>query len=366
MQATLLGTLLPELSRTFTPGQSGTLASVQSLGLIIASFVTGPAIDRAGARAGVLFGLALIALALFILPSAHGYVPLLFVMALMGLGGGVISTSSNTMASELGGANQASTLNLLNVFFGVGGLATPALGALLSEAALCRLIALVSLCGIALQLSTPTSQIPGGRGFQNAKDTRQLFQPLFVLLSMFVLLYVAAEVGVWNWLALYLTGRGMPKNQALHVLSFGFAAGIVTGRLAASRIPLRFRPASITLACSVLMALATSALLLTSGALSAGAAVFCAGLFMGPVYPTTLALVSQAFPRGTATAIGIAVTMGWIGVGLSSRLIGSIAGDNPNRLGTALLVIPGLSVLMCFVNLTFQRWLPRSAVPAQP
>jgi hypothetical protein len=58
--------------------------------------------------------------------------------------------------------------------------------------------------------------------------------------------------------------------------------------------------------------------------------------------------------------------MGWIGVGLSSRLIGSIAGDNPNGLGTALLVIPALSVLMCFVNLTFQRWLPRSAVPAQP
>jgi fucose permease len=180
------------------------------------------------------------------------------------------------------------------------------------------------------------------------------------------LLYVAAEVGIWNWLALYLTGKGLPQAQALRVLSFGFAAGIVTGRLAASRIPARFHPSTITLACSVLMALSTSALLLTSGALSAGVAVFCAGMFMGPVYPTTLALVSQAFPRGTATAIGIVVTMGWIGVGLSSRLIGSIAGDNPHGLSAALLVIPALSVLMCLVNLAFRRWLPRSTVPAQP
>jgi fucose permease len=185
-------------------------------------------------------------------------------------------------------------------------------------------------------------------------------------LAFFILLYVAAEVGIWNWLALYLTGKGLPQAQALRVLSFGFAAGIVTGRLAASRLPARFSASSITLACSALMAISTSALLLTSGALTAGIAVFCAGLFMGPVYPTTLALVSQAFPRGTATAIGVAVTMGWIGVGLSSRIIGSIAGDDPNRLGTALLVIPAVSLLMCLVNLAFRRQLPRLAVAANP
>jgi fucose permease len=208
--------------------------------------------------------------------------------------------------------------------------------------------------------------LPGGPGFKNTADPRQLFQPLFILLALFVLLYVAAEVGIWNWLALYLTGRGVPQAQALRVLSFGFAAGIVTGRLAASRISGRFRAPTITLACSIMMAITTSALLLSSGAVSAAIAVFCAGLFMGPVYPTAVALVSEAFPRGTATAIGVVVTMGWIGVALSSRIIGSIAGDNPNRLGVALLVIPALSTLMCLVNLTFQRFLPRSAVAAQP
>jgi fucose permease len=365
MQATLLGTLLPELSKTFTPAQGGSIASVQSLGLVVASLLTGPVIDRAGAKAGVLCGLGLIALSLSLLPSAHTYLPLALTMLLLGLGGGVISTSSNTMASSLGGAHGASMINLLNVFFGLGGLATPALGGFFSPAVLCLVIALFAVSTLIFYTLTPFS-VPAGRHGLSVSDGKLLLRPVFLLLALFLFLYVAAEVGIWNWLAAYLTAKGMPETQALHVLSFGFATGIITGRLIASRVLIRFRPSTVTLACSLLMAITTSALLLSTGPAGAGIAVFCAGLSMAPVYPTTLALVSDAFPRGTATAIGIAVTMGWIGVAVSSKIIGSIAGDNPNRLGSALLVIPAFSVLMCLVNLAFQRLLPGSTVPAQP
>jgi fucose permease len=365
MQATLLGTLLPELSRTFTPAQGGSIASVQSLGLVVASFLAGPVIDRTGAKAGVLCGLGLIALSLSLLPSAHAYLPLVLTMLLLGLGGGVISTSSNTMASALGGAHGASMINLLNVFFGLGGLATPALGALLSPTVLCRVIALLAAGTLVAYALTPPLAATGRCGL-SFSDGKLLLRPLFLLLAAFLFLYVAAEVGIWNWLAAYLTGKGMPEAQALHVLSFGFAAGIIAGRLIVSRVLKRFRPATVTLACSVLMAIATSAILLAPGPISAGAAVFCTGLFMAPVYPTTLSLVSEAFPRGTATAIGIAVTMGWVGVAVSSGIIGGIAGTNPNRLGFALLVIPAFAVLMCFVNLAFRPLLPRSTVAADP
>lgn len=365
MEATLLGTLLPELSRTFTPAQGGSIASVQSLGLVVASLLTGPVIDRAGAKAGVLCGLGLIAVSLSLLPSAHAYVPVLLTMLLVGLGGGVISTSSNTMASSLGGAHGAGMINLLNVFFGLGGLATPALGALLSPAILCRAIATIAASTLIFYALTPFSA-PAGRQGLSISEGRLLLRPLFVLMAVFLFLYVAAEVGIWNWLAAYLTGKGIPATQALHVLSFGFATGIIAGRVIVTRVLRRFRPATVTLACSLLMAITTSALLLATGPVSAGIAVFCAGLSMAPVYPTTLAQVSDAFPRGTASAIGIAITMGWIGVAVSSKIIGGIAGDNPNRLGTALLVIPAFSILMCLVNLAFRRLLPDSTVAAQP
>ncbi len=75
---------------------------------------------------------------------------------------------------------------------------------------------------------------------------------------------------------------------------------------------------------------------------------------MAPVFPTTLAIVGDAFPRMTGTAIGIVITSGWIGLAVSSRIIGSIAGGDPTRLKKALLVLPGAAMVMVVVNLVLQ------------
>jgi hypothetical protein len=72
---------------------------------------------------------------------------------------------------------------------------------------------------------------------------------------------------------------------------------------------------------------------------------------MAPVFPTTLAIVGTAFPRMTGTAIGFAITCGWAGLAVSSRIIGAIAGGDPLRLRKALLLIPGSAVLMIILNL---------------
>jgi len=78
---------------------------------------------------------------------------------------------------------------------------------------------------------------------------------------------------------------------------------------------------------------------------------------MAPVFPTTLAIVGDAFPRMTGTAIGFVITCGWIGLAVSSSIIGAIAGGDPQRLKKALLVIPGSAVLMVGVNLIIRATL---------
>jgi MFS family permease len=87
--------------------------------------------------------------------------------------------------------------------------------------------------------------------------------------------------------------------------------------------------------------------------------VFCAGVALAPVFPTTLAMVGDAFPRMTATAMGIAITSGWIGLAVSSRIIGAIAGTDPTRIKTALLVLPAFSLLMILVNLALRPMLKK-------
>src|SRR5208282_255338 len=98
-------------------------------------------------------------------------------------------------------------------------------------------------------------------------------------------------------------------------------------------------------------AIMTFAMLRTKNPTVAWILTFLAGASMAPVFPTTVALIGDHFPRMTGTAIGIVITASWIGLAVSSRVIGSIAGGDPARLKQALLVLPGMSVVMVLVSL---------------
>jgi fucose permease len=102
------------------------------------------------------------------------------------------------------------------------------------------------------------------------------------------------------------------------------------------------------------MAVTTFLMLRTTKPAAALYLVFLAGVSMAPVFPTTLAIVGGAFPRMTGTAIGFVITCGWVGLAVSSRIIGAIAGDDPRRLKKALLVIPASAVLMVGLNLAIR------------
>jgi hypothetical protein len=58
--------------------------------------------------------------------------------------------------------------------------------------------------------------------------------------------------------------------------------------------------------------------------------------------------------------MGIVITCGWIGLAVSSRIIGAIAGTDPTRLKTALLIIPICSVIMILVNLILRPMLAKA------
>ena len=204
----------------------------------------------------------------------------------------------------------------------------------------------------------------GERGFKLSEAGKLAANPSLILMSLFLFLYVACEVGVWNWLAKHLVAQGIPEKTALKTLSLGFALGILVGRVVVSRILIRVSAINVTLASSVLMAITTWGMLQTNDPVAAGLLVFCAGLAMAPVFPTTLGMVGDRFPVMTATAIGIAITCGWIGLAVSSKIIGAIAGNDSGQLKTALLVLPAFSVLMIVVNLLLRVSLRAPDVPA--
>jgi fucose permease len=305
-------------------------------------------------------GLALIAVALFALPNAGGYGQVAGFLFLLGLGGGTIVTAGNALVSDIGEERRASVLNFLNLFFGLGGLATPFIAANVvggDAYKLCYLAAILTAVTLAVNATSPIPPPSGERGFKFSEAGSVLGRPALYLLSLFLFLYVACEVGVWNWLASYLMSQGVPERNALNILSLGFALGLLVGRVVVSRILIKIPAVTVTMCAAALMAITTYLMLGTSDPTIAWVAVFCAGLAMAPVFPTTLAMAGDAFPKATATAMGIVITFGWVGLAVSSPLIGSIAGAS--NLRTALLVLPAFSVLMVVVNLILRPILSR-------
>ncbi len=359
MTAAMLGTILPDLSARFrlTPKQDGTIAFCQALGLILASIGVGPLIDYEGKKAGLVLGLALSALAVALLPRSKGFRSIAARLFLLGTGGGIIVTAANALGSDVDPAHRATALNLLNIFFGLGGFATPFVSANLlgrNSARLCHLIAGLVVVTMAVNLFAPIPSVTSAQTFVFLDLESILARPVLWLCALLLFLYVACEVGVWNWLVQHLIAQGVPQVRALNVMSFGFALGLLVGRLAASQILISVSGLTVTLAASVLMAILTFAMLQTRNPTTAWIFTFLAGMAMAPVFPTTVALLGDVFPRMTGTAIGIAITSSWIGLAVSSRIIGSIAGGDSARLKKALLVLPGMSVLMIAVNLALR------------
>ncbi len=348
-----LGTLMPALTFLNT-GQKGVVALTQALGLALASLFAGPLIDHTGKKIALLSGLTPMSAALYALPHAGNYPMVLVCFFALGFGGGMLGTASNALASDIGRERRASTLNFLNSFFALGGFTTPLVAANLlhgDAAALCYVAAGLTAAVLVIHAATPMPQRGRQIGFRFSEVGAVLQRPALWLLGLYIFLYVACEVGTWNWLASYLLTQGVSKSDALNIVSFGFALGLLIGRVSISRVLIRVKPAVVTVVAPVFMAGTTYWMLHSHGTGLAWMSVFCAGLAMAPVYPTTISIIGDEFPVMTATAMSVVITFGWLGLAISSPIIGSIAGAGSANLKTALLLLPAFSITMLFLNL---------------
>jgi fucose permease len=348
LNSALLGALLPIYP--LTPGQRGYVGLANALGLMLSSMPAGRLVDYKGKKPALLLGLGLIFAGLSAASNANQYISLLLIYFVLGLGGGIVTTGANALVSSIAPQRRGEALNFLNLFFGLGGvLTTFAASYILTAQQLCYAIASnAALAWLVSALVTMPAHSPSAASRPN--DLLQLVaQPRLIIFSLLLFFYVACEVGVWNWLKSYLIiSAGFSSSSAGGLVSYGFALGMLLGRLAASRIPPRFPGTSILLTAGVLISVTTFATLHLHSTIALTIAVFSTGLAMAPVFPTTLALIGDAFPRGAATAMGIAITSGWLGLAVSSPIIGHIAAIS--SLQQALLLLPACSTAMVLVT----------------
>lgn len=124
-----IGPTLPELARNndISLAAAGAIFTALFLGAIPAQVITGWLNDRFGPKPVLLAGLLVLAVGLLGATLSH-FLPLtLACMVFAGFGDGVLVVGANVIVAQSFSRRRASALNLLNVFYGVGAMAGPAI-----------------------------------------------------------------------------------------------------------------------------------------------------------------------------------------------------------------------------------------------
>ncbi len=329
----LLGAVMPVLSDRMSLGlgDAGTLFLVTNAGMLAASLLSGPAMDRVGMKAPLAAGALLVTVALVAIAFATRLNGLLFAVALLGLGGGALNASSNTLVADLHDdpVAKASALNLLGVFFGFGALLLPfSIGVLLSRVGLAGvLMAAAALCGATL-LITLAQRFPEPKqpqGWPLADLGEFIKRPLVLSLAFLLFFQSGNEFVLGGYFASFLTrGLTVPVARASYLLA-AFWAAIMVSRLAVSRALPAFGAQRIVLG---------GALLASAGALTVAAAqnapvatvgIVLTGLALAGIFPTVLGVAGAAFRDRSGTVFGILFTVALTGGMTMPWLAGHLA-----------------------------------------
>jgi fucose permease len=248
MSRTFTGTALPAIRTTLvvTILQAGTLTALLQLGFSAAVFFGGPISDIYKRSLILKMGCLLMGIHLIFFGHSEGFWLALVSMAFVGIGGGLIESSSNPLLVQLYPGRESSIMNLHHFFFAMGSLAGPIImGTLLANSIPWQWgyigfgIFVLSLCIFLPVKSVPAHQ--NTRGFDVRQIERLMIDRTF--LSLFFVLFFNSGVqnGICFWMVSFLKEtRGLSIALASFSLFLFFACAAV-GRLLASYVITRIQ-----------------------------------------------------------------------------------------------------------------------------
>jgi MFS transporter, FHS family, glucose/mannose:H+ symporter len=321
----LMGSLLPTLR--VSNARAGSLGSIPLIGILTATILIGPILDKVGAKPALAVGLALIASAIAAIPSLTTYTALALAALAYGLGGGVLNTTTNALVSDLSASGRGVALNLLGFSFSLGAIVAPLLMSwaverpflptVLHVLALAPAIVLVLI--LALQFPDPAHS-----GVPLRHLLKVLHHPVVWLFGALLFFESGNENCMFVW-------SGKVLGDVLHVAAGRADLALVAlnialgaGRLLAV-LWLKWLGSRKTLLVST-AATITGAVIVrvqeTFGGMVTGFAIM--GLGMSAIFPTALGLAGDRFPDETGTVFGAVMTVALTG-GAAGPVVGGWA-----------------------------------------
>ena len=348
----ILGAILPSLFATIAldKAEAGNLFLVMNFAMLIMSLAFGPVVDRFGFKAFLLGSAVLVAASLVLLSTAASYPVVLAAVAVLGFAGGGINGGANALTADLNPERRGAALNVLGTFFGFGALTMPFLiGALLQHLGLRAILTIAALLSLVPAVMYAVLRFPRPKheqGFPLARAAHVVGNPLLWLCAFLLFFQSANEFTVGGWLSSYLSEViGFAPAAASLVLA-GYWAAMMSGRFVSSRIVGRLGNARLVLASAVLAFAASLIAAFAQSQLVACAGAILLGLGFAAIFPSTLAVIGEAFPAFTGTAFSVAFVVALSGGMTAPWLTGRIAADSGLRQGMLVPVVACAAIVV--------------------
>jgi fucose permease len=354
------GLLVPSLIRSIerdfgqTDAGIGIYYLVWAVAYAIGSLGGGMVTERLGRRR-VLAGTALVhGVGLAILAFVPPWEIALLSAVPGGLGAGALDGGANGLILDLFQEARGRALNTLHLFFSIGALSSPLVVGQLVDAGVAwqAIVMATGLAVIPLALLYAIARLPHGRHAADPQTsgarrrTPIAFRWPLLTLEVAIACYVAAEVGVSDWLVRFLDS--VPLGTATGALSL-FWAGLALGRLVSARIADRFDHLQFTTVAITLAGFATFAAVVVP---STGASIALFGLVgfaSGPVFPMIVAIAGDRFPERSAAVGGFMTGAAVFGSVLYPPIMGFLSvnvGLAVAMLGAGLLSLASAGALL--------------------
>lgn len=379
-----LGPALPDLAEAIGVDLAalGALFTALYGGAIVGQLLTGAIVDRIGHRPVMIAGPILAGVGVLGVSIAPSLAVALAASLLSGLGYGALFVGANLVVADAYEDGGAGALNLTNLFYGVGAIVGPALVGLLLGAGLSAIPALwvaaatMALTAVAALTLRPTRSEPRrerhpARAATPARAARPagptaimlVATPITWVFGLILLLYVGNEGSIGAWLATYLGETAGTPLETGALATSGFWLALTAGRLLAAAASPRLGAPTLLLVslCGALAGGIGLVLGIGSAPLTVAAAILL-GLSFGPIYPTTIALVTVRFPAGTGTVTGIVMTLGSLGGAVLPWLYGILILQVSPLAGIVLVPISLAAMLGLWLLARHLGW----RAPAEP
>ncbi len=333
----LLGVLLPSIRADYQVDKAtvSLIFLASTFGYLTSAFASGLLVARIGIRNLLLLGVGVFVVGVSLLSLHVPFSILPVCLYCTGFGLGIIDAGLNSYFVNF--PRSTFLLNLLHALYGAGAL----LGPLVASGMLalnffwttCYLVLIavgvVVLAGITLVFRPGTVPLPpktSGDAIEKNMLSSTLRLRIVWLCAAFLLFYVGAEVSMGTWSYSFLTEERHQEPLLSGWAVSGFWLGLTLGRLILGHIGERIGNKRLIQGCLAGVVVGVLLVWLVSWGPVSALGLWITGFSLGPIFPTTIALISHMVPpRLGPTAIGFAASLGSMGAAFFPWFTGNLA-----------------------------------------